>query len=137
MNIPFCRMISMHVVRPTFKINVLKMEQAFQTRYHEGEKVSYVSPLNWNGKEQFVDSYIDYWNAHWHSEMKIFNNFFLEIQISSFYQVVCFFIWDGNHRLQTWLPYIQHVHNEDPKWHTQWIPLCSTPHIALWSSTLP
>jgi hypothetical protein len=29
MNIPFCRMISMLVVRPTFKINVFKMEHVF------------------------------------------------------------------------------------------------------------
>ncbi len=29
MNIPFCRMICMSVVRPSFKINVLKMEHAF------------------------------------------------------------------------------------------------------------
>jgi hypothetical protein len=28
-----------------------------------------------------------------------------------------FFVWDGNHKLQAWLPYIQHVHNEDPEWH--------------------
>ncbi len=68
MNIPFCRMISMHVVRPTFKIDVLKMEQAYQIGYHEGHKVFYVSPLNWKGKEQFVDSYFDSWNAHWHFE---------------------------------------------------------------------
>jgi hypothetical protein len=72
MNIPFCLLISMHIVCPTFKINVVKMEQAFQTKYCEGEKVFYVFPLNWKGKEQFFDSYIDSWNAHWHSK----NDFF-------------------------------------------------------------
>jgi hypothetical protein len=46
MNIPFCRMISMLVVRPTFKIDVLKMERAFQMGYREGDKVFYVSPIN-------------------------------------------------------------------------------------------
>jgi hypothetical protein len=30
MNIPLCYMISMQVVRPAFKINVLKMEHAFE-----------------------------------------------------------------------------------------------------------
>jgi hypothetical protein len=33
MNIPFCHMISMPLVRLAFKIDVLKMEQAFQMGY--------------------------------------------------------------------------------------------------------
>jgi len=49
-------------------------------------------------------------------KMKILNTFFLEIQISNFYQVVCF-LWDGNHKLQAWLPYIQHVHHENLEWY--------------------
>jgi hypothetical protein len=32
-NMPLCRMISMLVVRPELKINVFKMEQAFQMGY--------------------------------------------------------------------------------------------------------
>jgi hypothetical protein len=47
MNIPFCRMISMLVVKPTFKIDVLKMEQTFQMGYREGDNIFYVSPINW------------------------------------------------------------------------------------------
>ncbi len=49
MNIPLCRMISMPIVHPTPKIDVLKMEHAFQIGYCEGEKVFYVYPLNWKG----------------------------------------------------------------------------------------
>lgn len=64
MNIPLCWMISMLIVHHALKIDVLKMEHAFQTRYHEGEKVFYVSPLNWKGEEEFVDSYVNSWNAH-------------------------------------------------------------------------
>ncbi len=26
-------------------------------------------------------------------------------------------MWDGNHRLQVWLPYINHLHNDEPSWH--------------------
>jgi hypothetical protein len=33
MNIPLCHMISMPVIRPTFKIDVFKMEQVFQMGY--------------------------------------------------------------------------------------------------------
>ncbi len=64
MNIPLCQMISMLVVCHALKIDVLKMEQAFQIGYCEGEKVFYVFPLSWEGEEEFVDYYIDSWNAH-------------------------------------------------------------------------
>jgi hypothetical protein len=35
-------MISMFVVHPTFKIDVLKTEQAFHTKYRKGDKIFYV-----------------------------------------------------------------------------------------------
>jgi hypothetical protein len=39
-------MISMPMVRPTLKINVLKMEHAFHMGYREGDKVFYVFATN-------------------------------------------------------------------------------------------
>jgi hypothetical protein len=77
MNIPLCRMISMFIVYPTLKINVLKMEEAFQTRYYERDKVFYISPLNWKGEEEFVDSNVDFWNAHWHPGNEKFEHLLL------------------------------------------------------------
>jgi len=32
-------MVPMPIVKPTFKINILKMEQAFHMGYREGDKV--------------------------------------------------------------------------------------------------
>jgi hypothetical protein len=46
MNIPLYHMISMPVVRSAIKINVLKMEQAFQMDHQENDKIFYVSPTN-------------------------------------------------------------------------------------------
>ncbi len=43
MNIPLCQMISMLIEQPTLLINVLKMEQAFQMGYWEGDKIFYIS----------------------------------------------------------------------------------------------
>ncbi len=103
MNIPLYRMISMHVVCPTFKIDILKMEQTFQTRYREGEKVFYVSPLNWKGEEEFVESYVDSWNAHWHfenDENEKFEEFVLGDLNFKFLLSRMFFMWDDNHMLQ-------------------------------------
>ncbi len=28
-----------------------------------------------------------------------------------------FLVWDGNHKLQVWLPYINCLHNDEPSWH--------------------
>jgi hypothetical protein len=78
-------MISMLIIGLALKIDVLKMEQAFQTRYHEGDKVFYVPPLNRKGEEEFIDSNVDSWNAHWHFKNDIFDlTFLLEIWFSSF-----------------------------------------------------
>lgn len=46
---PLYKMISMPIVCPTLKIDVLKMEQAFHFGYWEGDKVFNVSPLEWKG----------------------------------------------------------------------------------------
>jgi len=47
MLIPLCPMILMPIVKPTLKIDILKMQQAFHGKYREGNKVFYVSPTNW------------------------------------------------------------------------------------------
>jgi hypothetical protein len=64
-NIPFCLMISMPVMRPAFKIDVFKIEQVFQMGYQEGDKVLYVSPINWQGEEALVADHIHEWDDHW------------------------------------------------------------------------
>jgi len=48
-NISLCKMISMPIVFLGLEIDVLKMEQTFHFGYREGDKVLYVSPLNWKG----------------------------------------------------------------------------------------
>jgi len=64
MSILFYEMILMHVVRPTLKIDVLKMEQAFHFGYREGDKVFYALPLNYKGQKEFVDDHEADWNCH-------------------------------------------------------------------------
>lgn len=38
-NIPLCRMISMPIICPTFKINILKMEHAFHFGFYEANNM--------------------------------------------------------------------------------------------------
>jgi len=42
MNILFCRMVAMPIVCLALKIDVMKMEQAFQMGYKEGERAFYI-----------------------------------------------------------------------------------------------
>jgi hypothetical protein len=44
----------MPMVQQALKIDVLKMEQTFQTGYKKGEKTFYVSPTNWKCEEEEV-----------------------------------------------------------------------------------
>jgi hypothetical protein len=45
----------MLIVRLALKIDVVKMEQAFFTRYKEGENAFYVSSKNSKGDEELVN----------------------------------------------------------------------------------
>ncbi len=108
MLIPLCWIIPMLIVRPTLKTDILKMEQPFHARYKEGNKMFYVDPTNWQG-----DDYEMEWNSFWKFENARFEDFlqsdldFLKLSHKMF------FLWDGNHRLQAWLPYIDRVHQDD------------------------
>jgi hypothetical protein len=66
------------------------MEYAFQTRYQEGNKVFYVFPLNWKGKEEFLEAYQVGWNNHWRSENEKFETSFLRILTWNLYFVAFF-----------------------------------------------
>jgi hypothetical protein len=55
----------MLIVTPTLKIDVLKMEQAFFTGYHEGEKAFYVSSKKSKGEKELVSKYMPSWSTLW------------------------------------------------------------------------
>jgi hypothetical protein len=46
------------------KLMFWRWSSQFKLDIAREKKVFYVSPFNWKGNEQFVDSYIDFWNAH-------------------------------------------------------------------------
>jgi hypothetical protein len=73
MNIPLCHMVLMVIVHLTFKIDILKMNEAFQMGYKEGDKVSYLFFTNWKGKEDLIDEHEPSWNIYWQVENGRFN----------------------------------------------------------------
>jgi hypothetical protein len=107
----------MPIVRATLKIDVLKMEQAFFTRYCEGEKAFYVSSTNSKGEEELVSKYIPSWSSLWTCKNAKFEKFLLEGPDLSWLCGKMFHIWDGNHCLQAWWPYIDLNHPNEEDWH--------------------
>ncbi len=105
--IPLCHMNSMPIVRLALLIDVKKMERSFQMGYREGDKIFYVSTTNNKGVEKFVIHVLfDSWDIHWQAKNVKFEEYLkanLDLQKLS---NMMFFVWDGNHRLQAWLHWL-------------------------------
>lgn len=117
MNIPFCRMISMHVMRSILKIDVLKMEHAFHMGYKEGDKVFYVSTTIWQGEEALVDFYEEGWDQHQKVAIDEFEVFMRGDPYLSMFSKCMFHVQDESHHLQAWMSFITWVHLDDATWH--------------------
>ncbi len=117
MNIPLCRFMAMLIVRLALKIDVHRMEQAFQMGYSLGEKVFFVSPTNWQGEKVFVYFVEASWGPLWKEKNDKFEDFLHgDVDLRSLSGKM-FHICDENHRLQAQFPYIEKVHSLDPDWH--------------------
>ncbi len=117
MAIPLCQMISMSVVHHAFKIDIFKMEQVFQTGYREGIKFFMFHLSIIRGKRNSKNSTCLLGVGIGCLRMRYLSLFFLVILTSSRSLGTFFFVQDGNHKLQAWLPYINHMHNDEPSWH--------------------
>lgn len=102
MSIPLCWHLFMRIVRPTLKIDVLKMEQVFFMRYCKREKAFYISSKNSKGEEEFVNKYMPSWSIIWTCKNAKFEKYLLEDLYLFWLCGKMFHIWDGNHCLQTW-----------------------------------
>jgi hypothetical protein len=114
MDVPLCRMVPMPIMRHDLKIDILKIKHAFHMRYTERDMVFYLSLTNWKGEEQDVSLHSGTWDEHWVVENEQF-----EKVLKKDPNLVClssktFFVWDKNHRIQAWMPYISKLHNDDP-----------------------
>ena len=65
-DVPFCMMINLQVVRPALAMDIEKMKADFIHGYRPGAAVFYVSTTNIQGTERSVsDEDRMSWNAHW------------------------------------------------------------------------
>jgi hypothetical protein len=77
------------------------------------------------------------WSWHWMFENERFESSCLLILTWSLSLGTCFFVWDGNHRLQTWLPYINYLHDDGLFGTSLSIKLSLTPFMGLLNFSLP
>jgi hypothetical protein len=88
----------MPVVKHALKIDVLKMEHAFQMGYRQME-VFFVSPTNWQGEEIYVSTIEDSWGPLWKEKNNKFEEFFKgDLDFRSL-STKMFHIKDKNHKL--------------------------------------
>jgi hypothetical protein len=96
---------------------VLKMEQVFFMVYWKGEKAFYVSSTNWQGEDEYVCNHVDYWSSLWKEKNAKFEKFLAEDSHLYWLSRKMFHVWDNNHHLQAWWPYIDANHPNKPNWH--------------------
>lgn len=119
LNIPLCRMVPLPVVRHFLKNDVMNLAAHFVAcGYMEGNGVFYVALENNEGKTMDVtDNIIDSWSENWVRANDAFEKILQADEDLKVFSGKMFMVWDGNHRLQAWLPIINRDHTHDPAWH--------------------
>jgi hypothetical protein len=77
----------------------------------------YVSPQNWQGETKSIVNFAESWSLLWKQKNEKFEAFLkADANLSSLSRKLLY-VWDGNHRLQAWLPCINSIHPNDVDWH--------------------
>lgn len=119
MHIPLCRMLPLPVVRPSLKNDVLTLASHFTScGYLEGNGYFYVALEDNHGVTREVTTAIsDKWSEEWRLRNDEFEQTLLADEQLKVFSNKMFMVWDGNHRLQAWLPIIDEFHSGDLSWH--------------------
>ena len=80
--------------------------------------IFFVALENHEGKVVIVTKDVtDTWSPHWVTANTAFENKLLQDDDLKCFSNKMFHVWDGNHRLQAWLPVINKDHSDDLNWH--------------------
>ena len=106
-------------MRPFLKNDIMKLTSHFiKTGYMEGNGVFYVAIEDNKGKTKLVTPKItSTWGRHWVSINEEFECMLAADPILSVFCGRMFHVWDGNHRVQAWMPIIDRDHRDDLEWH--------------------
>jgi hypothetical protein len=112
-------MVPLPVVRHFLKNDVMNLAAHFiGCGYMEGNGVFYVGLENNEEKTMDVtDNIIDSWSENWVRANDAFEKILQADEDLKVFSGKMFMVWDGNHRLQAWLPIINRDHTYDPAWH--------------------
>jgi hypothetical protein len=114
MNIPLCQLIAMPIVRPTLKINVLKMKQVFQMNYRQGIR-SFLFPQLISKVKLFIFQLLNILGVLFERNRMIgLRICFIGGSNLRPLSGKMFDISDENHKLQAWFPYL---HPFEKDWH--------------------
>jgi hypothetical protein len=117
--IPLCRMKSLPVVRPFLKNDVSQLATHFMIDgYMEGCGFFYVALEDNHGHTNDVTpSVVATWSPEWKEVNAEFEKKLLADEDLKIFSNKMFMVWDGNHRLQAWMPIIENFHTHDINWH--------------------
>lgn len=116
--IPLCRMVALPLVRPILQSDICRLEQDFWAGYRGGDRCFYVSTTNDHGESRDVrDDIRASWNDHWVQGDQEFEETLKQDPDLLYLSSKLFFVWDGNHRLMAWYPYIASKHSTELSWH--------------------
>ena len=107
--IPLCRMLPLPVVRPFLKNDVSQLAAHFMTDgYMKGYGFFYVALEDNNGHTNDVTpSVVAKRSTEWKKVNEEFEKKLLVDYDLKIFSNKMFMVWDGNHRLQAWMPFIE------------------------------
>lgn len=117
-NIPLCRFIALPVVRPALQTDVDRLALDFTHGYKDGDRAFIVSVTGLEGETVPVSENIRCtWNEGWKKKNDEFEDSLKLDPALAPLSGIMFHVYDGNHRLKSWMPIIQKEHSHDLNWH--------------------
>jgi hypothetical protein len=117
--IPMCRLVGLQAVRPALAKDIYELGSHFiKVGYMDGFGAFYMALEDDCGRTVDVTKEItEKWSPLWKRRNEEFEEY---ISRDEHLKVFCnkmFHVWDGNHRLECWMPIINREHPDDYSWH--------------------
>ena len=118
LEIPLCRLHLMTDVRLPMDPDVERLRAEFTNGYKRGGLSFYVSTTSYTLQEMEVTEDIrESWSTLWQEQNALFEERLRRNPALKRFSNRMFFVWDENHRLKAWMPYITECHPEDLAFH--------------------
>ena len=117
-DIPLCNMIVMTDVWQPLEIDIQKLRSEFTMGYKCGGLVFYMALQNFSMEEGVItEAMRKGWSKLWQKEDKEFESVLNSSLNLKKFSNRMFYVWDGNHRLLAWYPFIASNQRNNPAFH--------------------